>query len=170
MQRHFELLARYHLWATEKILSHIASISEDDYRRDCGLFFHSIHGTLNHMLVGELHWHARFTNSNPITIPLNAEVEPDRVALASALHTAVARWNDFVDNIAPERFDTQLMYSRANGEKTTTPFAPTLAHVFNHGTHHRGQLSAALTCLGYPVPELDLIYKIREEITPETKQ
>lgn len=33
-----------------------------DYRRDVGLFFRSIHSTLNHLLVGEhLLWFVRFS-------------------------------------------------------------------------------------------------------------
>ena len=43
------------------------------------------------------------------------------------------------------------------------PFAATLAHVFNHGTHHRGQITAALTALGQPCPELDMVYLLQEE-------
>ena len=43
------------------------------------------------------------------------------------------------------------------------PFAATLAHVFNHGTHHRGQVTAALTALGHPCPVLDLVYMLQEE-------
>ena len=39
----------------------------------------------------------------------------------------------------------------------------TLAHVFNHGTHHRGQITAALTALGQPCPELDLVYFLQAE-------
>jgi uncharacterized damage-inducible protein DinB len=45
------------------------------------------------------------------------------------------------------------------------PFAATLAHVFNHGTHHRGQISAALTAMGQPAPELDLVFLLQEEST-----
>ena len=44
----------------------------------------------------------------------------------------------------------------------TQAFA-TLAHVFNHGTHHRGQVTAALTALRAPSPELDLVAMLQEE-------
>jgi uncharacterized damage-inducible protein DinB len=40
------------------------------------------------------------------------------------------------------------------------PYAATLAHVFNHGTHHRGQVTAALTALGRPAPEIDLVWML----------
>jgi uncharacterized damage-inducible protein DinB len=42
----------------------------------------------------------------------------------------------------------------------------TITHVFNHATHHRGQATAALTRYGYPCPELNLIYFVRERKEP----
>ena len=50
---HFTLLARYNQWATARLLDAVAALPDADYRRDAGLFFHSIHRTLNHLLVGE---------------------------------------------------------------------------------------------------------------------
>ena len=50
---HFTQLARYNVWATERLLDAVRALPDDDYRRDVGLFFKSIHGTLNHLLVGE---------------------------------------------------------------------------------------------------------------------
>ena len=43
------------------------------------------------------------------------------------------------------------------------PFAITLAHVFNHGTHHRGQITAAVTAIGHEAPELDLVFMLQAE-------
>lgn len=38
----------------------------------------------------------------------------------------------------------------------------TLLHVFNHGTHHRGQITAAVTNLGYPpLDGFDYLYFFR---------
>ena len=49
--RHFSGQARYHVWATHRLLEAVSPVPDQDYRRDVGLFFKSIHGTLNHMLV-----------------------------------------------------------------------------------------------------------------------
>ena len=48
---HFATLARYNAWATQRLLDAVAAVNDTDYRRDTGLFFKSIHGTLNHLLV-----------------------------------------------------------------------------------------------------------------------
>ena len=49
------------------------------------------------------------------------------------------------------------------GQAVSLPFSATLAHVFNHGTHHRGQISAALTAMGWRSPEPDLVYMLQQE-------
>ena len=43
------------------------------------------------------------------------------------------------------------------------PFELTLGHVFNHATHHRGQITAAITAMGYPCPEIDMVWMLQEE-------
>jgi len=49
----------------------------------------------------------------------------------------------------------------------TLPIAATLAHVFNHSTHHRGQITAALTAMGQPAAELDMVYMLQAENKPK---
>ena len=56
-----------------------------------------------------------------------------------------------------------LSYTSTAGQDLTLPFAATLTHVFNHGTHHRGQISAALTAMGRPAPVLDLVQVLVQE-------
>jgi len=165
---HFSALARYNVWATQRLLQALDPVSDAHYRRDLGLFFKSIHGTLNHLLVGEhLLWHSRFgRGTSPKTGPaltLDMEAEPDRARLAQALKGGAANWLPLIASWPVEQFDGTLTYTTMRGTKATLPFAATLAHVFNHGTHHRGQISAALTQLGQPAPELDLVYFLQQE-------
>ena len=80
---HFKGQARYHVWATQRLLEAVTQVSDGDYRRDVGLFFKSIHGTLNHLLVAEhLLWYARFAKGESPVLALDAEIEPQRERLA----------------------------------------------------------------------------------------
>jgi uncharacterized damage-inducible protein DinB len=161
---HFTQLARYNQWATARLLDAVAALSDEDYRRDTGLFFRSIHGTLNHLLVGEhLLWFVRFAEGHSPRVALDAEVEPDRAALAQRLREGTARWAPLIAAWPAERWNAPLAYTTTQGESLSLPFGATLAHVFNHGTHHRGQITAALTALGQPAPVLDLVYFLRAE-------
>lgn len=163
--RHFSLLARYNLWAYERMYEQVDALSDADYRRDLGLFFRSVHGTLNHLLVGEhLLWLERFAHGTSPRVELGAEVEPDRMRLRDRLLDGAARWLPLVAGWPAERFDGTLRYTRAaGGSELELPFSATLAHVFNHSTHHRGQISAALFMLGQPAPDIDLVQLLLQE-------
>lgn len=165
LRSHLHLLARYNLWATRELVQrHVAVLTDDEYRRDAGLFFRSVHGTLNHLLVGEhLLWFPRFTGGVSPALALDTEAEPDRLRLAQRLLDGAARWPGFIQALDDERLAGGLTYTSTQGVSRTLPFAPTLAHVFNHGTHHRGQITAALTAMGRPCPELDLVWMLQAE-------
>jgi uncharacterized damage-inducible protein DinB/GNAT superfamily N-acetyltransferase len=158
------LLARYHLWATRELLRHVDVLPEADYRRHAGLFFQSVHGTLNHLLLAEHEiWYRRFAEGASPAIALNQEIEPDRRALHERLVEAALAWLPLLEVWPESRLLGALAYRRLNGEPTTLPFAATLMHVFNHGTHHRGQITAALTAMGHACPELDMVRMLQQE-------
>ncbi|MBL8312200.1 MAG: DinB family protein [Rubrivivax sp.] len=164
LREHLQTLARYNLWATQRLQAHVDALPEADYRRDLGLFFRSIHGTLNHLLVGEhLLWFARFAQGGSDVTALDTEVEPDRALLAERLREGALAWMPLIEVWPEDRLLGTLAYTRTNGQAVVLPFAATLAHVFNHGTHHRGQISAALSALGRPCPELDLVFMLQQE-------
>lgn len=161
---HFAMLARYNLWATRRLFEHIDALPEADYRRDAGLFFKSIHGTLSHLLVAEHElWRRRFAEGVSPRLALDAELEADRVRLRERLLDGAAAWAPLIQSWADERFDGLLEYTSTRGVAMRLPFAATLAHVFNHGTHHRGQITAALTAMGQRCPELDLVWMLQAE-------
>ncbi|MFN3437295.1 MAG: DinB family protein [Acidovorax sp.] len=164
---HFTQLARYNVWATARLLDAVLAVGDGDYRRDVGLFFQSIHGTLNHLLVGEHHlWFVRFAEGISPKVELDAELETDRALLDARLREGAARWAPLIASFAPGRWSETLDYTTMRGTAASLPFAATLAHVFNHGTHHRGQITAALTALGQQCPELDLVYFLQNPSKP----
>ena len=166
LRKHLATLARYNLWATRRLFEHVDALPEADYRRDAGLFFKSVHGTLNHLLVGEhLLWFRRFAAAESPPLALNAEAEPDRQHLREGLVESAQAWPPFVAGCDAARFDGMIHYTTTRGVPMSLPFAATLAHVFNHATHHRGQISAAITSMGHPCPEMDLVWMLQAEST-----
>lgn len=164
LREHLQCMARYNLWATRRLLDAVDALSDADYRRDAGLAFKSVHGTLNHLLVAEhLLWFRRFAEDVSPAMALDAEVETDRTRLREHLLKGALSWLPLMEVWPAERLQGRLSYRRMDGEPVTLPFAATLMHVFNHATHHRGQVSAALTALGRPAPEIDLILMLQEE-------
>lgn len=162
-------LAHYELWATRRLLKAVDGLSDAQYRQEGGLFFKSVHGTLNHLLVGQsLLWLPRFAEGSSPVMALNAEAEPDRARLRQRLLDGAARWPAVIAALDETRLcEGMLDYRTAQGEPASVPMAACLQHVFNHGTHHRGQISAALTALGQAGPELDLMHMLREWPQPK---
>lgn len=162
--QHFATLARYNAWATRKLYEHVDRLDDDEYRRDAGLFFKSVHGTLSHLLVAEhTLWFRRFAEGVSPKAKLSDELEPDRHKLRDRLLQGVANWPPLIASLSAARFDGTLDYTTTQGVAMSLPFAATLAHVFNHGTHHRGQVTAAITAMGQPCPELDLVWMLQAE-------
>ena len=163
----FELLARYNIWSTTKLNQVLKTVSNDDFNAECGLYFKSISGTLNHLPVGEHYlWFPRFLAKPTPVLKLNTIIENDKDKLISLLEDKALNWIDFLKCVDIEKFKYDLQYKTSTGKDMNLPYAATLLHVFNHGTHHRGQITAALTSMGYLCPEIDLVYMLIEENQP----
>jgi uncharacterized damage-inducible protein DinB len=61
----------------------------------------------------------------------------------------------WVSGLTPERLAAPLVYMR-RGQQQTTPLWWSVAHLFNHQTHHRGQAHALLTAAGVDIGATDL--------------
>ena len=163
---HLILMAQYNFWATQRLCQNLESVSDDEFYKDVGLYFKSIFGTLNHLLLGEHYlWYPRFAEGISPARKLTDTIEPDKTKCLEQLQQKSHHWIAFIQGLDLERLAGNLNYKRVNGEQLSLPFAATLLHVFNHGTHHRGQVTAAMTALGYECPELDLVYMLIEQNT-----
>ena len=161
MQQHLQLLAAYHRWTFDVLYAALLPLDDTQYRADLGLFFRSIHGTLNHLLVAERVWFGRVAATPFAVSGLDAELETDREKLEQALYTHSARWQDWLLTRSDTQLAAPLRYTNMSGTGFEQESASLLLHVFNHATHHRGQISAAITACGLAAPEMDLIWYLR---------
>lgn len=164
LAEHMHMLARYHVWATHCLLDALAALPEADYRRDARLFFGSVHATLGHLLVVERElWWQRFVQGASPHVRLDADIEPARARLAEQLARTAAGWGPWLETVCDGQLEGLLAYRTLRGAEVALPFAAALTHVFNHATHHRGQITAALSAMGHASPELDLVCLLQQE-------
>ncbi|MFN7104166.1 MAG: DinB family protein [Pseudorhizobium sp.] len=162
MRRHFQMLADYNRWANVIVYDACAELSDADYRADQGAFFGSAHRTLNHLLCADRIWLKRMTGSGEAPTALDTVLFDDLEALAAARAAEDQRLIDFVETLDDEQTASSFTYTPITiPEPITQPLGPVLAHVFNHQTHHRGQIHMILTSLGRPSLSLDLVYFLR---------
>jgi uncharacterized damage-inducible protein DinB len=161
LKNHLMTMAQYHGWAYEVLLGSLERVNEADYRRDAGLFFGSIHRTLNHLLLVDRLWFGRFTGNLYPVRDLGQEVCVDRQHLADEIVRQAGQWASYAETADPAGFPESISYLSTEGGPNRMPYFETLMHVFNHGTHHRGQISAAMTQMRYEAPEMDLFYFLK---------
>lgn len=167
-------MARYNRWMNEKVYAACATLSDEERKRDRGAFFKSIHGTLNHLMVGDSIWLGRFTKDFS-HLPKDAEGKPvvitglahqlygDFAELSRAridLDTRIQAW---VATLDEAQLALPFSYNTITVGPVTNPLWSTITHFFNHQTHHRGQITTLLSQQGVDVGATDLIMMLREE-------
>ena len=154
----YRTLARFNRWANEKIYDCAANLSETDYRRDRGAFFGSVHNTLNHLLVVDRIWRGRLEGEESgiraLDQILYEDFEPLREARSREDEALIA----FADGVGPDDVSRPLAYRGIDGSTYEVPVGLILNTLFNHQTHHRGQVHCLLTQSGITIPALDILY------------
>ena len=148
--------ARYNRLANERLYEACGGLSDAEYRRDVGAFFKSVHGTLNHLLLGDTIWMARFDGGAHASTNLDAILHESFDALRQARAAMDQRIERFFSNL-PEGFERRTVrYVNNAGIDSEDPLEVILPHFFNHQTHHRAQVHTLLSQLGHDPPVLDL--------------
>jgi uncharacterized damage-inducible protein DinB len=152
-------LARYNRWQNQNLYGVADGLSDEERRRERGAFFGSIHGTLNHLAWGDRMWMSRFTDvvRPPVGVKDSVamlEVWDDLKRERAALDETIIAWADRLD---ASWLEGDLAYfSGASQRDMVKPKWLAVTHMFNHQTHHRGQVHCMLTQAGGKPHETDL--------------
>lgn len=166
------LAAAYNRWANVRIFGACARLSDADYRRDLGAFFRSVHGTLNHLLLGDRLWLGRLQGGAPAFTTLDAELHVDFAALRAARAETDAAICAEVEALDGAALSRPLHFtSLVTGRAMELPRWVAWTQLFNHQIHHRGQVTALLTRLGVDYGDIDLIWMPGAgDATPSSRQ
>ena len=143
------VMAQYNAWMNEKLYGLSASIPDSERKRDRGAFFKSVHGTLNHLLSADLAWMTRFTGEGPAPPGLGTEMYESFDDLSRERRIVDVRIVEWAAKLSHEWLEQPLTYTSSVDDVTRTiPTWAAVVHMFNHGTHHRGQLTTLLKQMG----------------------
>lgn len=151
-------MAAYNGWMNGKVYDAAARLPPEEIARDRGAFFKSILGTLNHLLFADLAWLGRFKEGKSRVTGLDSVRHSDLGTLRlarTALDDEIHEWARSVDEAwlaRPFAFTSVL-----SGAAFTFPAWMLVVHMFNHQTHHRGQITTLLTQAGEDVGATDFI-------------
>jgi len=151
------VLAQYNAWMNGKLYEVCGTMSDEERKRDRGAFFHSIHGTLNHILLADSIWMGRFEGEpfafRGLDQELHASFDELRTSRA-AMDERIERWAQGLTDAA---LAAKLEFTSAITKRTHAPTLWTVVlHFFNHQTHHRGQLTTLLSQAGVDYGTTDL--------------
>ncbi|MGE5271603.1 MAG: DinB family protein [Thiohalocapsa sp.] len=160
-------MAAYNAEMNRRLYAAADRLGEEERRRDRGAFWHSIHGTLVHILWGDNQWMSRFDSWQRPQTPIK---ESDHfIAGWDELRQArdhadadISRWADSIDEAWLGQDLT--WFSGAAGREISAPKRLLVAHFFNHQTHHRGQAHALITAAGEQTDDTDLFLVVPQMI------
>jgi len=146
---YYELMAEYNKWMDGKLYGVCDGIPDVERKRDMGAFFKSIHGTLNHIYYGDLAWFERMRDNKFTPRKIDVDLFEDFSEMRTAqekMDTEIIEWaGTLTSEYLNEKYDYTSNVSRF---KRTLPRWVLVTHMFNHKTHHRGQLTTLIKQLG----------------------
>ncbi len=163
MKAYMRMMAGYNQWANERLLDDCQHLSEEEYHGDLSAYFRSIHGTLDHLLVADSIWLVRFSGEGTPFDTFDMTLTDNFEALKAERRKLDARLIAYVDHISEADLMRPILYRTIrNPVVIQQAMGAALVHVFNHQTHHRGQVHTFITMLGKTPHPLDLVHYQRE--------
>lgn len=164
---HYRRHARYNAWINQSLLEASLSLSSAQQSQDQHVFFKSITGSWNHIMVGDLLWLNRLAmifpilddamdqwpKPNALNQVLYRQLE-DLAEPRQQLDELMIQWCDF---LRESDCEDRLQYHNSQDELQVKPLPDVMQHLFNHQTHHRGQITALLSQLGVDYGATDFI-------------
>lgn len=153
--------AQYNRDFNKSLYRQIADLGDEERRRDMGAFFGSIHGTLNHILLADRIWLGRFAVAFPDMASLeDAALVHEFTSLAQEMCSDFSELRDqrratdqviadWAEELSDELLAGTMRYSNSRGVVREHAVWVAVAHLFNHQTHHRGQVTTLLYQLGH---------------------
>lgn len=167
-------MAKYNRAMNTKIYDAVATLPVEQHTENRGAFFGSIIGTLNHILVGDIIWLKRLS----LALQGHSELKPvhaltQATSLDTVLFTNLQELKTqrksldelillFTSSLNDDELWLPINYKNMKGDVCTKNLFPLLAHVFNHQTHHRGQITTLLSQSGIDIGVTDFVAYIPE--------
>jgi len=131
-------------------------LTDEQFTRDIGYSWRSIHGQVVHTMSAEWIWLSRLDGMSPTSLFKNEDY-PDRTAVRARWDEIEAEVRAFMDNLQDSQLGETIHYQNTSGQPYGKKGFEILAHLANHGTDHRAQILAMLYQLDAPTVGQDMI-------------
>jgi uncharacterized damage-inducible protein DinB len=144
----------YDGWANERIMAAASALPPEALLQPLPSGHGTLLGTLWHIVGAAETWRVRAeTGHDPVE---QADQEPpDLPTLLAHARAEAAAMRALLEALPASLLAEPMRYTTSDGVVRERPRWLVLVHLVNHGTHHRGELAAALTALGHSPDEID---------------
>lgn len=152
----------YHLWANKLVYKHLKELPENVCFQEVKSVFPTLYDTLLHMYQTDfIYLYAiKGESFEKIVAAVNQlkEENPERSfeKLEKSYLQLGDKYREFINSL--ENLHAIISISHPSFGTLTTSYNEILQHVVNHGTYHRGNITAILRQLGYKGVPTDYIF------------
>lgn len=149
-------LYKYNAWADGLVFETVAKLTPEQFDKDLGSSYHSVKGTLVHIVGAEWIWLRRWLGTSPRSL-LNPNDFSSVEQIKNRWEEVEQERKEFVANLTEESLKEALSYTNIKGQPFSYPLWQALQHLVNHSTYHRGQVATLLRQLGAEPKGTDLL-------------
>ncbi|QIW79329.1 DinB family protein [Bacillus tequilensis] len=155
----------YHSWANERIFHHIEKLPEETAYQEVKSVFSSVSDVLLHMCRADYFWLNILSGSAYQEIIDSAgkfeSAKGNMAAIKQHAAELVPQYHDFFSR----QTDLEQTFSMQHPKLGTleSTYTDTIQHVVNHGTYHRGNVTAMLRQLGHSGVPTDYVFYLYEK-------
>lgn len=156
-----KLLFAYNAWANDRVFEALASVPEEDYRKDLKGSHGGIEGTLRHLVGAEKIWLSRWVGQ-PETTFLQPSDVPTLAAMKALWERIAHETVAFVGKMNDKKLQQVVTITNLEGKKFSHSYQQMFQHIVNHSTYHRGQITTLMRQVGAKPVDTDLIIFYRQ--------
>jgi uncharacterized damage-inducible protein DinB len=149
-------LYAYNHWANQRVLASVSPLSGEQFTRGMGNSFGSVRDTVAHILAAEWIWLERWLGRSPKAL-LPASDFPTVASIRERWATVEQERNRFLQTLTPAKLQDSIAYTNTRGEGYSYLLWQQMAHVVNHSSYHRGQVTTLLRQLGAEPQNTDFL-------------
>lgn len=170
----FQTMALYNQRMNAKLIKVCHELEEKKLHQPTGAFFSTIMDHWNHILFGDLIMLQRLVQNGfvditpnikkslPVAKSVNDKFVNTLQGLSELRTTVDAIYVTFSETLTCEKLQSTLVYTTTEGQQLEKNLGEFCLHLFNHQTHHRGQITCLLSQFDLDYGSTDLPVVVSE--------
>lgn len=163
MKALLNMMMEYNRWANERLFADCRNVPKEVYHRDQGAEYGSIHKTLDHILLVDLLWLARFAGGGGAYPSFDRTITSSFDELNDRRQVTDEELNRFCHETTEAGLTRMVRFKTVlDPVELEQPVGGALILLFHHQSHYRAQVQTQLNIQGYQPQLLNLMHFQRQ--------